>query len=205
MAKRPTQHYVDNEKFLQAIADYRNKCNEAEENGKPIPQVTNYIGECFIKISKNVGNSRNFSNYPFREDMEGDAIINCLSCVRNFDTDTYDNPFAYFTTVVRNAYLERIAIEKKKLYVVFKASREMIPFGTTYDTGGEDVPLNLNVSSDYIDDYIQDFEDKVAEKQERLREKAREKKKNEQSYIEQFFIDDSGDTKEDNDEDMLDN
>ena len=40
-------HYVDNKKFLQAMIEYRDKCNKAEEKGRKKPEVTNYIGECF--------------------------------------------------------------------------------------------------------------------------------------------------------------
>ena len=50
MAKKKTVHYVNNIKFLDALRDWNEKCVEAEAEGEPTPQVTNYIGECFIKI-----------------------------------------------------------------------------------------------------------------------------------------------------------
>ena len=44
-------HYVDNKKFLVAMTDYRELRIKAEEEGQKRPQVTNYIGECYLKIA----------------------------------------------------------------------------------------------------------------------------------------------------------
>ncbi len=47
-------HYVDNKKFLQAMTEYRDKCNKAEEKGRKKPPVTNYIGELFFEDCKSL-------------------------------------------------------------------------------------------------------------------------------------------------------
>ena len=44
-------HYVDNKKFHQAMIDWKEKCKDAEEAGDDVPQITNYIGSCFLKIA----------------------------------------------------------------------------------------------------------------------------------------------------------
>ena len=49
--KRKSEHYVNNKEFLEAIVIYRNKCIAAEEAGEPRPRITNYLGECFLKIA----------------------------------------------------------------------------------------------------------------------------------------------------------
>ena len=46
--KKQKPHYVDNKMFLQAMIDWRETWPD-EDN---IPPVTNYIGECFLKIAK---------------------------------------------------------------------------------------------------------------------------------------------------------
>ena len=43
-------HYVDNKKFLEAMTDYRLKCQKAAARNRRNPPVTNYIGECFLKV-----------------------------------------------------------------------------------------------------------------------------------------------------------
>ena len=51
MAKRRdpnSAHYIDNKEFLAKISEFREKRIEAEECGDPRPQVTNYLGECFV-------------------------------------------------------------------------------------------------------------------------------------------------------------
>ena len=50
MSKKP--HYVNNKEFLQAMKDWRNKCEQAKKDGKQPPPITNYIGECFLKNSE---------------------------------------------------------------------------------------------------------------------------------------------------------
>ena len=45
MAKRKstTAHYVDNKVFLQAMREWKEKCEEAEQMGEDKPRVSNYI------------------------------------------------------------------------------------------------------------------------------------------------------------------
>ena len=48
MARKPKgEHYVNNKEFLQAMIEWRERVDEAENSGKTPPQVTNYIGSCF--------------------------------------------------------------------------------------------------------------------------------------------------------------
>ena len=107
MAKRPTAHYVDNKQFLQAMKDWKEQCEEALQTGDEPPQVTNYIGECFLKIANGLSHKPNFMNYTFREDMVSDGIENCLQYIHNFNPNKSNNPFAYFTQII---YLSLIHI-----------------------------------------------------------------------------------------------
>jgi DNA-directed RNA polymerase specialized sigma subunit len=117
MAKKKGIHYVDNKKFLQAMIEWREEYNFAEENGKQTPPVTNYIGECFLKIATHLAYKPNFINYTYREDMVSDGIENCLQYVKNFNPEKSKNPFAYFTQIIYYAFLRRIAKEKKQSHV----------------------------------------------------------------------------------------
>ena len=120
MAKRPTAHYVDNKVFLQAMKEWKEKCEEAEQTGDEPPQVTNYIGECFLKIANGLSHKPNFMNYTFREDMVSDGIENCLQYIHNFNPDKSNNPFAYFTQIIYYAFIRRIQREKKQTHVKHK-------------------------------------------------------------------------------------
>ena len=56
-------HYVDNKRFLQAMIEHRTKVAKAEEKKRKAPEVTNYIGECFLKIANHLSYRPNFINY----------------------------------------------------------------------------------------------------------------------------------------------
>jgi hypothetical protein len=120
MAKKKTENYVNNKDFLEAIVVYRNKVHKAKENDLPKPRVTNYIGECFLKIATHLSYKPNFVNYMFREDMICDGIENCVQYIDRFDPEKSSNPFAYFTQVIYFAFLRRIAKEKKQLEIKTK-------------------------------------------------------------------------------------
>ena len=107
-------HYVDNKKFLEAMTDYRLKCEKALARNRRKPPVTNYIGECFLKIANHLSYRPNFINYTYRDDMISDGIENCLQYMSNFDPAKSKNPFAYFTQIIYYAFIRRIQKEKKQ-------------------------------------------------------------------------------------------
>lgn len=113
MAKKAA-HYVDNEKFLDALIKFKESCDLAVANNQDKPVLPNYIGECFIKISEHLAYKGNFINYSFRDDMISDAIENCLIAAEKFDPNKSKNPFAYYTQIVYFAFIRRIQKEKKE-------------------------------------------------------------------------------------------
>ena len=117
MKAKNKPHYVDNKKFLLAMTEYRDKCKKAEEKGRKKPPVTNYIGECFLKIANHLSYRPNFINYTYRDDMISDGIENCLQYMDNFNPDKSTNPFAYFTQIIYYAFIRRIQKEKKQMEV----------------------------------------------------------------------------------------
>ena len=117
MKKKVTQHYVDNKKFLAAIVFHKDKVNKAKENNRKKPDVTNYIGECFLKIANHLSYRPNLINYTYRDDMISDGIEYCLQYMDNFDPDKSKNPFAYFTQIIYYAFIRRIQKEKKQTLV----------------------------------------------------------------------------------------
>ena len=113
--KRKSEHYVNNKEFLEALINYRAKCQRAEEAGEARPVIPRYIGECFLKIANHLSYKPNFVNYMFREDMICDGIENCVQYIKNFDPEKSSNPFAYFTQIIHYAFLRRIQKEKRQM------------------------------------------------------------------------------------------
>ena len=121
MAKKKSEHYVNNRELLEALIVYRAKVKEAEENDLPKPRITNYLGSCFLKIATHLSYKPNFVNYMFRDDMISDGIENCVQYIHNFDPEKSRNPFAYFTQIIYYAFIRRIQKEKKQAAIKHKA------------------------------------------------------------------------------------
>ena len=118
MAKKKSgAHYVNNKEFLEAMTKWKEQCKDAEALGDPQPPVSNYIGECFLKIANHLSYRPNFINYTYRDEMISDGIENCLQYCRNFNPEKSNNPFAYFTQIIYYAFIRRIQKEKKQQHV----------------------------------------------------------------------------------------
>jgi hypothetical protein len=117
--KKPS-HYVDNKKFFEALVEYKQKLEHAKANELPKPRVSEYIGECFLKIATHLSYKANFINYTFKDDMISDGIENCLTAVDKFDPERSTNPFAYYTQIVFFAFVRRIQKEKKQQATKYK-------------------------------------------------------------------------------------
>jgi|TARA_Y100000114_G_scaffold99490_2_gene92655 hypothetical protein len=153
------EHYVDNKKFYAEMLRYRDSREKAIKEGKEPPRVPNYIGDCIMRIAYKLSNKANFINYPFKEEMIGDGIENCIMYIDNFNPDKSTNPFAYFTQIIYYAYLRRIEKEKKALYTKYKATEK---FNLDSVLSGEDRELikSSEGASENASMFIQDFEEK---------------------------------------------
>ena len=129
-----SEHYVNNKEFLEALVVFKAKCTAAKEAGEPRPQISNYIGECFLKIATHLSYKPNFVNYMFREDMICDGI-------ENFNPEKSKNPFAYFTQIIYYAFLRRIQKEKRQLEIknkILDKSGYEVAFHTDDKSGSSD-------------------------------------------------------------------
>jgi hypothetical protein len=166
--KAKPEHYVDNKKLFVEMCAYLDRVKAAEEADDPKPRITEYIGECLLKISTRLSTKPNFINYTYRDEMISDGIENCVNYLGNFNPEKSTNPFAYFTQIIYYAFLRRIQREKKQLYIKHKALEtavvhdEMVTHGNEGDSGDHSAYVNLN--TDYMNDFVKTFEAKEAEK-----------------------------------------
>ena len=136
-----SEHYVNNKEFLEALVVFKAKCPAAKEAGEQRPQISNYIGECFLKIATHLSYKPNFVNYMFREDMICDGIENCVQYIENFNPEKSKNPFAYFTQIIYYAFLRRIQKEKRQLEIknkILDKSGYEVAFHTDDKSGSSD-------------------------------------------------------------------
>ena len=171
---RKKQHYVDNEKFLVVMGDYREKYLQAKDNDEELPIIPDYAGECFLKIAERLSHRPNFINYAFREEMVSDGIENCVMYASNFNPEKSANPFAYFTQIIYYAFLRRIEKEKKQLYIKYKTMEEHSSLEDHVDMGEMGHNETQSVSSGAsplttdkrasIQEFIHAFEEKKRKK-----------------------------------------
>ena len=170
--KKKSEHYVNNKEFLQAMIEYKDRRDKADKRKRKRPPVTNYIGECFLKIANHLSYRPNFINYTFRDDMISDGIENCLQYLDNFNPKTSNNPFAYFTQIIYYAFVRRIQKEKKQITIKQRMIQE-----ANYDDmalqPGEDRDFKnqftefLQKNTRYNDDVVQASKKKVAKKKKK--------------------------------------
>ena len=120
------EHYVDNELFYQEMCKYRDEISFWKNTGKktPKPQVSEYIGDCIMRIATRFSHRSNFVNYPFREDMIADAVLNAIQYIDNFDPQKSKNPFSYFSQIVYYAFIRKIEAEKDELAKKFRLQED---------------------------------------------------------------------------------
>lgn len=118
-------NYVDNKKFYEAFVARKIKVDAALLAGEDVPRIDDYIGKCIYDICTHLSYKPNFINYSYRSEMISDALENCVVAVDKFDSEKYDNPFAYFTQIAFWAFLRRIEAEQKQQYLKFKLLEEL--------------------------------------------------------------------------------
>ena len=189
--KRAKQHYVNNKEFSQAVVDYVNTVNEARENDKNEPNVTEYIGSCFLKIAEGLSHKPNFYSYTYREEMVMDAVENCIKAIMNYDVKKatrtgLPNAFAYFTQISYYAFLRRIAKEKKQQdikerYIDYAGAEAFAEFDSHCDSN------SIVEQVRYKSQMNRSKDDKIKEFGKKIKRKERAKKKVVDSF-ENFYI-----------------
>lgn len=173
MAAKKPNHYVDNEKFLAEILEYKRQCKEAAEAGLEKPRVSEYIGSCILLIAERLSTKPRFMNYSFRDELVSDALENCFQYFDNFDPAKSQNPFAYFTQIIYYAFHRRINKEEKNRYIIYKKFQESIldTDDVSLLVDSDDKHLISSTMYDNLNDFIGKFEKREAEKKEKRKEK----------------------------------
>jgi len=164
--KKRKRNYVNNPDFLEALIIYKKQCNAADAAKVERPRIPKYIGECIFMIANRISTRKNFSGYAFREDMVMDGVETCFRYIDRFKPEKYNNPFGFFSIVIWRAFLQRIAKEKRQLYLKYKNSQLIhVNGGSYYNDVSSDAGINgSGVDIDYMNAFIEDYENKVEEK-----------------------------------------
>lgn len=81
-------------------ADILIELRKCHENGR----LTEEMGRMFLSLVKRYASIPRFSGYSYNDDMQSFALLTLVKVWRGFNADKYNNPFAYFTQIVHNAF-----------------------------------------------------------------------------------------------------
>lgn len=195
MKPKDKPHYVNNKEFSQSVVDYCTDLQQARSEGRPLPIVTDYIAECFLKIAEGLSHKSNFVRYTYREEMVMDAVENCLKAIENYDIEAATrsgnpNAFAYFTQISWYAFLRRIQKEKKQQDIKLKyiAEADIGDFVEgEYDEQDLNMPYveSLRLRIDMVKDADAQFKEYMKEEKKQRKRRA----VNVDSDLSDFLID----------------
>lgn len=153
-------NYINNKTFQEEMIKYHKSLTDAIEKNEPEPKANDYIGKAIYQIATKYANKSHFYGYTnlWKDEMIWDGIENCIRYgLKNYNPEKYNNPMAYFTEIIKWAFIGRIQREKKEQYAKLKCqqSNEML----------ETVTRNKfkNGDNDIADHLIMNFERKMSE------------------------------------------
>ena len=76
-------------------------------------QITDTLARMMLKLCERYATRGNVRGYTYNDEMKGQAILQLAQIGLQFDESKSDNPFAYFTAAVTNAFVRVINIEKR--------------------------------------------------------------------------------------------
>ena len=151
-------HYVNNKELLAEFVLYRKKYLKWVKDGKikeTRPALSNKIGISILNIAHKRCNSWNFVNYTidWKEEMIEDAIEICVRYAHNFNPEKSNNPFAYLTQMINNAFKQRIKIEQKNQYIKAKSFDNSRGYVAFEDGEGSDFSDDIEVFNETSEIY----------------------------------------------------
>lgn len=148
MKKRP-KNYVDNKTLYNEIVEWY---ASGKEN------IPDKIVLAVLQICERLGSKGNFKGYTWLDEMVASGVESCIIALqyKKFDPEKSNNPFAYFTQIAWNSFIQVINEEKKQTYIKHKS---YINHMTESALNGETVDSSIEDNGS-LDDLIEKFEKK---------------------------------------------
>lgn len=168
-----SKHYIDNAKFVEALTEHRAAHQLAVAEGREPPGVSDFIGQCFFDLARNLANRYNFNRYTWKDDMCSEAYIVCLKSAHKFDP-TYlvngkPNAFGYFNRLCWQAFVDYIENEKEHSYI--KAKLFYLTPEDAFDTQEQDEG-EFSTATEFMPYFdVKEFERKDEERRAKNRKK----------------------------------
>lgn len=180
------RYYLDKQEMNRALYAYKYECIEAEKAGRDRPQISRYLGDCFLSIARGLAMKHNFRNYSFVNDMISDGVMTCVRYIRSYDPERVNpatgaptSALAYFTQCCHWAFVGRITTEEKqsrvKRALVYSAGAD------TFTLAGEDSADEFQVK---MNEFLQGIGEEEVKDMIGTKKKRREPKGPLEDYLE---------------------
>lgn len=86
------------------------------ENGWFAPNegaITHRLADMFMKLAERYSTKPGWRSYTYRDEMIADALVQFSAVALKFNESKSNNPFAYYTQMIKNSFIGRLNSEKK--------------------------------------------------------------------------------------------
>lgn len=173
----------DNEQVIKVLRDWIPVRKKALADGTALPNIPSFIAVHVQTIIKNMSMRYNYRDYPFRDDMVQDAVINILRYLHTFDVSHVGkrsgkiNFFSWVTMCADRSFSKKITTEEEHNYIKLRSFEDAGGFAALNDD--PDFQPQTFVDSTGI---TMDFRERIGTFEEK-REAARQRERDKQNAI----------------------
>ena len=110
----PFRHYLKTDQGFVLVGKGQWKGDLETGEWNTDGEITNELAKYMMMMIDRYANKPNWRNYTYLEEFKGNAIIQLLTGGLKFNEARSDNPFAYYTTTISNAFTRAWNIENKQ-------------------------------------------------------------------------------------------
>lgn len=104
--------FVDNAVLLSEVIKSKRRLAENPELGNAA--MTRQLSDMLLLLVTQYSTKGNWTNYSYKDEFVGDAILHLFKKWHKFDETKYNNPFAFFTQIIYRCFLTTLGREKKQ-------------------------------------------------------------------------------------------
>lgn len=168
----------DNERVIDILRNWIPARKKALAEGTQLPMIPNYVAVQVQRIISKMSTRYNYRDYPFRDDMVSEAVVNILRYLHTFDVSHVGkkgkiNFFSWVTMCADRSFARKLNIEEEHNYIKLRSFEEAGGFAALADD--PDFQQQTFVDSTGIG---MDFRERIGNfeiKKEGQRQKEREK------------------------------
>lgn len=110
----PFKHYVYRDGDLVEVGrSHWDGCLEAGSFHPDKGQITNRLAKMYLKLAENYSMKSNWRGYSYRTEMRDNAVDQLFRMGLLFNEAKGDNPFAFYTTLMKNCFI-RVGLNEKR-------------------------------------------------------------------------------------------